>query len=216
MPLDLLHDLAPVGLIGEQPMVIAASPKLGIKSLQDLIALAKSKPGALNYAGATRGGLPNLAAESLWSRTGVSLTFVQYKGTAAALPDVAAGRVSVVIDAMSALSGAIAGETVVPLGVASAHRLPEFPNLPTVSETVPGFEAKGWFALMAPAKTEREIIEKLSRTLRLVLGQPETIAKLQALGSYTHILSPAALTNYIRDEQALWQPVVRKFGVIPQ
>lgn len=216
MPLDLLHDLAPVGLIGEQPLVIAVSPKLAIKSLQDLINLAKSKPGVLNYAGATRGGLPNLAAELLWSRTGISLTFVQYKGTAGALPDVAAGRVSVVIDAMSALVGAITGKTVYPLAVASAHRLPEFPGLATVSETVPGFEAKGWFALMAPAKTKPDIVEGLSAALRFVLSQPATIAKLQALGAYTHILSSEQMAQYIRNEQALWQPVVRKFGVLPQ
>ena len=134
--------------------------------MPELIALAKAKPGDIFYAGNTRGSLPHLATELLSSRTGIQMTFVPYPAIPPALHDMMGGRIGMIVQSLSSLAGAIDGGAIKALAVASQKRLANLPDVPTVAETVPGFEALGWFVLMAPAKTPDGIVAKVRADLR--------------------------------------------------
>jgi tripartite-type tricarboxylate transporter receptor subunit TctC len=212
LPLDLATGLVPIGILGEQPMLIAVDPKLGIGSLAELIALAKKRPGEILYGGSP-GGLPNLTGELLQQRAGFTLRFVPYSSAAKATQDAAAGTVQVAIESMSGLGSLIAGGMLRPLAVASAKRLPNYPNLPTVAEAIPSvgtFEARGWFALTVPAGTPDRIVNKINADLRTALADVELHKKFATLGTYPKPMSLADTAAFIRDEQDLWKPVVRR------
>jgi tripartite-type tricarboxylate transporter receptor subunit TctC len=217
LPFNFDNDFLSVGLVGEQPFVIAVSPALKINTLAEFIALAKQRPGTIAYAANYTGTLPHLTGEAFRKRSGIDVTFVPYTaGAPAALNDIMGGRVSMIVETLPALSGAIQGGTVKALAVTSATRLPQYPDLPTVSETMPGFEATGWFALMAPAGTADAIVRKVSLDLRAVLQQPELQQRFATLGTYARSLSPEELAHFIRGEQQLWKPVVKQLGLGPQ
>ncbi len=151
LPLMLPRDFLPVGSLIDQPMFICASPASGIKSLADLIARAKQHPGEVGFATTGIGRITHLTGLLLDSRAGIKLQVVPYTGgPAAALTDVIGGRVPMIIEGYSGLAGAIEAKTLIPLAVASSHRLADFPDLPTVAETFPGFTAGGWQGIVAP------------------------------------------------------------------
>jgi len=210
LPFDLERSLMPVGLVGEQPMLIAVAPSVGVSTISDFVALAKKRSDKMLYTGAPRGSLPHLTGELLWSRTAVELDFVHYIDVPRALQDVIGGRISVIINSVSALAGALQSGSIRPLAVASMKRLPEFPDVPTVAETVSGMEAVGWWPLMAPAETPAPIIMKISQDLRAVLNQAEIQKRLAGLGTYARPLSPEETAAYVRRDQGVWRPVVRK------
>jgi tripartite-type tricarboxylate transporter receptor subunit TctC len=212
LPLDLQRDIVPIGIVGEQPMVIAVNPKLGVNNLPELIALAKQHPETILY-GANKGSLPNLTGEVLQQRAGIKLTYVPYGNTAKATQDTVGGTLQLVIESLSGLAGPIKAGMLKPLAVASAKRVPDYPDLPTVAEAVPPmgvFEARGWFALTAPRGTPDAIVRKVSADLRAVLSQSELRTRFAALGTYARPMSPAAAADFIRNEQALWRPIVRR------
>jgi tripartite-type tricarboxylate transporter receptor subunit TctC len=217
LPFSFDRDFVPIGLVGEQPFVIAVPPALKISTLADLIAVAKQRPGEIAYAANLTGTLPHLTGEAFRRRSGIDVTFVPYTGgAAAALNDIMGGRISMIVESLPAISGAIQGGIVKTLAVTSAKRLPQYPDLPIVSETLPGFEATGWFALMAPAGTADAIVRQVSQDLRAVLEQPVLQQKLATLGTYTRALSPEELADFIRSEQRLWKPIVKQLGLGPQ
>jgi tripartite-type tricarboxylate transporter receptor subunit TctC len=209
LPFDLQRDLVPIGMIGVLPMVIAVSRTLGVTNLAGFLAYAKDQRGDLFYAGGLRGGLPDLVGAMLNSRLGTHLTYVHYLGTAKALPDVIAGRVPVIVEGIAALSSATADNSIVPLAVASQNRLPDYPNLATVAETIPNFEAVGWFPLMAPAGLAAATQTKLNHDLNDVLGQPELQSRLAKLGTYVRQMSPLELAAFIHAQRDVWEPIAR-------
>jgi tripartite-type tricarboxylate transporter receptor subunit TctC len=211
---DPHRTFVPISLVSEQPFLIAAASMLGVNTLGDAIALAK-KPEGLLYAAAFRGSLPHMTGELLAARAGIKLTHVPYPGTAPALNDVISGRIGLIVETMPGLSGAVASGTVKPLAIAAARRLPDFAELPTVSETIAGFEASGWFALMAPAGVSSEIVQKVNRDLRDVLAQSELQRKFQTLGTYPRPMSPSETALFIRSEQDRWRPLVRDLAKAP-
>jgi tripartite-type tricarboxylate transporter receptor subunit TctC len=211
--IDLDRDFVKIGLVNEQPLIFAAAAQLRISSLGELIALAKAKPGDIFYAGNTRGSLPHLATELLGSRTGAKMTFVPYPAIPPALHDMMGGRIGVIVQSLSSLAGAIDGGAIKPLAVASQKRLANLPDVPTVAETVPGFEALGWFVLMAPAKTPDGIVAKVRADLRTVLHQSEVVQRFAALGGYTRHLSPSELDAFVGRERELWRTVAKQVGV---
>ncbi len=210
------RDFVPVGLVGEQPFVIAVPPALKIDTLAELIAIAKEHPGEMTYAANYTGTLQHLLGEYLRRRSGIDVTFVPYIGGApAALNDIMGGRVSMIIESLPALAGAIGGNIVKPLAVSSRERLPQFPNLPTIAETVPDFEASGWFALLAPTGTPDAIVRKVSHDLRTVLDGPKLQQKFADLGSFVRPMGPSELATFIRNEQQKWKPIVQQAGISP-
>lgn len=213
MSVDFARDFVPIGLVGDTPMVIAVSAKLGINSLSELIDAAKARPGEMLYAANNRGSVPHLAGAYFCRQAAISMTFAPYPGAPAALNDVLGGRIPVIIESLSALAGAAQEGAVKLLAVTSPQRLVNFPDLPTVSETVTGFVVTGWFALLAPAGTPDEIVQKVGVDLRAVLSEPELQQKFERLGVYARPMPSADTGTFIRHERDLWKPIIRETGL---
>jgi tripartite-type tricarboxylate transporter receptor subunit TctC len=209
-PVDVVRDFVPIGFVGEHPMVIAASAELGVSTLPELIALAKQRKGELNFAAGNRGSILHLTGEWLRGATGIEVTLLHYLAASQAITDVLGGRAHVMIDAMTSMRGTVEGGRLKPLAVAATKRLYNFPDLPTVAETIPGFEAMGWLALMAPPGTPEPLARKISDDLRVVLARPELQQRFKDLGTYIRPTTPAELTAFIRDQQRIWRPVIQK------
>lgn len=207
---DFARDFTPVGLMGQEPFVIAVAPSLGVNTLAELIALAKKRPREIMYSATVRGSMPNLTGELFRSKAAIDLTYVPYPSTAQAIADIMGGRISVIVDSFAGLRGAVEGGAVKTLAVTSAERAPNLPDVPTVAEVIPGFAASGWYALMAPTGTPNEIVQKVNRDLRAVLAQTDVQEKIRKLGNYVRPLSPAETAAFIRSEQQLWTPVVKR------
>ena len=212
LPFDLMRDFVRIGFVAEQPFVIAASSSLGISSLPELVELSKKRPGQLNYAANARGTLPHLTAERVRTQTGADLTYIPYPGAAAGLQDLAGGRISVIVEGLGPLMGAIQGNAIRPIAVSSLRRLTNFPDWATVAETIPGFIATGWFALMAPAGTPESIVIKVNRDLRTVVENPEVKQRFQGLGTFARPMSPEETTDFVSREREAWKLVVKQVG----
>jgi len=211
LPVTLPRDFMPIGFVTQIPMFIAASPKAGIKSMPQLIERAKAAPGKLSYATTGRGRITHLTMEMVQMRAGIQLQMVPYTGgPSAALADLIEGRVDLVLDGYSSLAPGLKGGKLVPLANASTKRLPEFPDMPTVSETIPDFFAGGWNALLAPLGTPEAITRKLSEDLRTALSDKGVQAKLAATGAYVDPMTPEELTAFINEQQKSWKPVLEK------
>jgi tripartite-type tricarboxylate transporter receptor subunit TctC len=213
LPLDLQKDVVPISLVGEQPFVIVANNQIGVSTLPELIALAKKKPGELTYAANFRGSLPNMTGEMFRTKAGIEMTFVPYPGAPQGLQDVMGGRLSVMVEGLAAFTGALASNSVKPLAVSSPKRLPNMPELPTVAETLPGFNSSGWFVLLAPTGLPDNVVAKINADMRTVLDNPEVRSRFENTATYIRHLSPAETGKFIRDEQDAWRPIVRQVGV---
>jgi tripartite-type tricarboxylate transporter receptor subunit TctC len=215
LPVRVPKDYVPVGYLGGAPMFITAAPWLGLKTLPDLIALAKQKPGEVSYGVNGIGRLTHLTGELLQSRAGIKLLMVPYSGgTAQIINDMMGKRVGLVLDAYSGIAGAVDAGNAVPLAVASAGRLAVSPDLSTVAETLPGFEAVGWQVLMAPPGTPDAIIQKVNADLVKAMSDPEAKKKLAALGRDDRSMSAAQTLAFIQGEQEKWAPIVQQIGPV--
>lgn len=211
LPIELPRDFMPIGFITLQPMFIAVAPQLGVSSLPELIALAKSKPGELSYATTGRGRITHLTMELLQTRAGIRLQMIPYSGgPTAAMSDVGTGRVAVVLEGYSGLAGGLTSGLIKGIAVASLERLPDFKDLPTVAETLTGFIAGGWNVLLAPVGTPDAIVQKASVDLRKAMDDADVKKKLAQLGAYVHAMTPDEVTQFARDQQRVWQPVAEK------
>jgi len=212
LPIMLPRDLLPVGSLADQPMFIGASVASGIKTLPGLIEQAKQQPGKISFAATGIGRITHLTGLLLQSRAGIKLQVVPYTGgPAAALTDVIGGRVPLIIEGYSGLAGAIQGHTINVLAVAAAHRLPDFPDLPTVAETLPGFVAGGWQGIVAPLRTPAAPIQKVNEALLKVLSQGDLAKQLALRGGYLAPMSPPEVIAFVNAQQAQWGPVLEAF-----
>ena len=213
LPLMVPRDFTAVGYTVDQPLAIAVSPKLGIKTLQELIDLAKSKPGELSYAVTGVGRLTHLTGELLQLRTGIKLQMVPYSGNSAqAVADTYAGRIPIMIEGYTGLAPAFQSGNLIPLAVGAAKRLPSVPDLPTIAETVPGLIASGWQAVLAPNGTPQPVIAKASEALNAALNMASVKEALANRGSFARPMSPAEVTAFIRDQQELWKPAIERLA----
>jgi tripartite-type tricarboxylate transporter receptor subunit TctC len=213
LPIQLPRDFLPIGFAAENPMFIAVTPSLGVSSLPEFVAWAKARPGEISCAVTGIGRLTHLTAELLQSRAGIRLLMVPYTGGPAhAMSDVVSGRVSFIVEGYSGIAGAIQSGQIKAIAVASEKRLPEFPNLPAVAETIPGFSATGWQVLVAPLGTPEPIIRKISEDLRTVVEDPELKKTIAVRGSYTRAMSPAETIAFVAAEQAKWKPVMENIA----
>jgi tripartite-type tricarboxylate transporter receptor subunit TctC len=217
LPIQLPRDVTPVAYLGGAPMFITAAPWLGVKTLPDMLALAKQKPGELSYGVNGIGRLTHLTGELLQRQGNIKLLMVPYTGgTPAILNDIMGKRVGMVFEAYSGLAGAIDARNVVALAVASAARLPNAPNLPTVAETLPGFESVGWQSLVAPVGTPDDIVHKVNDDVIKVMRDPETRKRLADLGRDDRTMSPLEFLKFVHDEQAKWAPIVQEIAAHTQ
>jgi tripartite-type tricarboxylate transporter receptor subunit TctC len=209
IPVHVPQDFLPIGFVAENPMFIALAPSLHISTLPELIARAKKTPGEITYATTGVGRLTHLTGELLQREAGIKLLLVPYTGGPShAVTDVATGRVGMIIEGYSGVAGAARSGSIKLIAVASAKRLADFPDVPTVAETIPGFQATGWGVLVAPVGTSEAIIDKISQDLRKVSLDPELQKKLAPLGSYTNPMSPAEATGFVHKQQQTWQPIL--------
>jgi tripartite-type tricarboxylate transporter receptor subunit TctC len=214
LPLKLPRDFLPIGYTAENPMFIAVTPSLGVSTLPQLIALAKKEPAKISIAVTGVGRLTHLTGLVLQERADITLLPVPYNGgPAAALADVGAGRVSMIIEGYSGIVGSVKAGSVKLIAVATAERLPEFPDLPTVAETIPDFSATGWQVLVAPLGTPAPIVSKVSADLSKVVSDPDFKKRLANIGSYSRAMTPEQVLAFVQKEQDTWLPVLQKIAV---
>jgi tripartite-type tricarboxylate transporter receptor subunit TctC len=213
LPLQVPRDFVPIGYLGGAPMFLTAAPWLEVKTLPELIALAKQKPGELAYGTNGRGRLTHLTGELLATRAGIKLQMVPYSGgTAQVINDVMGRRIPLLFEAYSGIAGAMKAGNLRPLAVAAPKRVAEFPDLPTVAETLPGFEAGGWLVLVAPPGTPDAIVQKANADLVKAVQEPETARRIAAIGWDERPLSPAETLSFIHAEQQKWAPILKQIA----
>ncbi|HWI36438.1 MAG TPA: tripartite tricarboxylate transporter substrate binding protein [Burkholderiales bacterium] len=202
--------LVPVTVIGATPNVLAVHPKVEAASLQDLIALARSRPGRLSYASTGSGGTPHLTAERFKALIGASIVHVPYKGAGPALADLLAGRVDMMF---VNLGDALRHRELRVVAVASKQRVPSLPDVPALSETFPGFVSTTWYAIVAPQKTPAALAERLSQAIASVVRSPELMRRLRELNIEPVASSPDATAAFIAEEVKRWRAIIVEAGV---
>ena len=212
MPYDAEKDLAPVALVASSPFILVVHPTLPVKTVKELIALAKSRPGQINYASASTGGMPHLAGELFNMMTGVKLTHIPYKGAAPATVDLLAGQVSLMFNNMLSAMPLVKANKLRAVAVTSLKRSAAIPELPTIAETVKGFEASGWYGAFAPAATPKDIIAKLNAEINKLMRLPDVAQRLAGDGVEAASMTPAEFGTYLHSEIAKWGKVVKISG----
>ena len=213
LPFDPVKDFAPVIMVAYSPHLLAVNPALPAKDVGELIALAKSKPGSLNFAVSGIGGANHLAGVDFAMRTGIKWTYIPYKGGAQAITDVAGGQADVLFNGMLATYPMAKGGKLKALAVSSPNRFAAAPDIPTVAESgLPGFETGSFQGIVAPAGTPPDIVIKLHQTITKILATPEMQARLVSAGAETRAGTPADFGVFIRDEKARWAKVVKESG----
>jgi tripartite-type tricarboxylate transporter receptor subunit TctC len=210
MPFNPEKDLAAVTNVASGPQVLIVTPTFPPKTVKELITLATSRPREISYGSAGFGSQTHLAAENFLFAAGIEIVHVPYKGESLAVTDVIAGQVPVSTPNLAAAINYIQQKKLRALGVTSRQRSPQLPDVPAIAETLPGFENLGWFGLMVPAGTPKEIIDKVSRDAAKALEAPEIKSRFEGLGMAPAASSPADFAKQIRDETVRWAKIVRE------
>ena len=214
LPYDAVKDFAPITVVANTPNIIVANPSVPVKTLGELVALAKSQPGKINFGSTSAGGSPHMSAELLKMMAGIDMTHVPYKGAAPMLTDLIGGQVQIGFDNLPSTIGFVKSGKVRPLAVTTAKRWPGAPDIPTVAESgVPGYEVSGWFGLLAPAGTPKDIINKLQSTIADAVKSPEVAKQLNDLGAEPVANKPEVFAQEIKDDVEKWRKVVKTTGV---
>jgi len=217
IPYEPLRDFAPVIALVSATQALVANPSLPVKTVKDLIALAKAKPGQLTYGSFGNGSTGHLNMEVLEAMTGARFNHIPYSGAGPALNDVIGGHIGFMLAALSIVKGNVESGKLRMIGDGSAHRSSEFPDVPTISESgVPGYEAKSWFGLLAPAGTPPDIIKKINRDVMQVLSDRAFADKyLAAQGLESIAGTPEDFAALIRAETLRWGKVVQDANLKP-
>jgi tripartite-type tricarboxylate transporter receptor subunit TctC len=212
LPFDLLKDFAPISLLGSTPFIMVVNPSVPAKDIKEFIALLKSKPGELRYGSGGSGSPPHLAAETFKSMTGTAIQHVPYKGVSPALADTISGQLQMTISVVPMIMPMIKAGKVRALGVTSQTRTPLAPDLPSIAELLPGYEAIGWYGLLAPAKTPAGIIEKLNTELVKAMKSPDIQEKMSGLGAEAKGTSSQEFAAHLRAETEKMRKAVKASG----
>ncbi len=212
LPYDQVKDFAPVTLLGSATILLVVHPSVAAKSVPELIALAKAKPNSLNFASSGNGGVSHLTGEYFKSLAGIQMQHVPYKGDTPMITDLVAGRVSLAFGTAVAFLPHVQKNALNALAVTNAKPSPVAPNLPTVAQTLPGFEALQWFGILMPAGTPPEIVSRLNGEIVKVLRVPEVRDRLTAMGIEIAGNAPAEFAAFMRDETTKWGRIVKESG----
>ncbi|HET7201666.1 MAG TPA: tripartite tricarboxylate transporter substrate binding protein [Burkholderiales bacterium] len=217
LPYDPIGAFTPVSILGSGPVALCVNAKLPVNSLKDLIALAKAKPGELNYATAGIGSFQHLSSALFKLQSGLDIVHIPFKGGGPAMADVVAGNTQIVIGSLIQMLPQIHSGRLKILGVGSAKRVPALPGVPTISEAgVPGYEATNWWGIVAPAGTPRPVIDRLHQELSVILATPETKKRFETEGGEAIQMSPDDFGRFIVAETAKWAKVVKDAGIKPE
>jgi tripartite-type tricarboxylate transporter receptor subunit TctC len=206
---DFIHDIAPVAGIMRVPQVMEIGPAVPAKSVSEFMAYAKANPGKINMASAGNGTSPHMAGELFKMMTGIDMTHVPYRGSAPALTDLIGGQVQVMFDALLSSIAQIRAGKLRPLAVTTAKRSGALPDIPTVGDFVPGYEASAWYGLGAPRNTPPEIVERLNQEINAGLADPRMKQRFADLGGTPMRMTPTEFGKFIADETEKWAKVVR-------
>ncbi|GGG41837.1 exported protein [Caldovatus sediminis] len=210
---DVASAFIPVTSLGRTPLFVTVTPSLPVRSIAELLDHARAHPGRLNYTAGSPGGGPHLAAEQFRLLTRVSLQFVPYRGSGPGLQDLAAGNVQVGFDSMTSASPLVRGGQIRPIAVTAPRRVPSFPDVPTVAETVPGFTAETWVGAFLPARTPEPVVARLHAALAEALAAPDLRERIIASGSAPGGEPREAFAAFVAEEMATWARVVREAGI---
>lgn len=214
LPYDPLRDFAPIALVTNMPFLMVVHPALPVKSVRELIALAKARPGQLNYASPGSGSTTHLATELFKAMAGLNIVHVPYKGVAPASTDLISGQVQMMSGDLNTLMPHVKSGKMRPLAVTGARRSTLLPEMPTVSEAgVPGYEAGGWFGVLAPAGTPQDIIKRLNEEIVKGLAAGDMRQRLAGLGGEVAGGSPEQFGGHLRREIAKWGKLIRAIGL---
>jgi tripartite-type tricarboxylate transporter receptor subunit TctC len=213
LPYDLVKDFAHVSLLASTPLILVVNPSLPAANMRELVALAKSRPGQINYSSPGAGTASHLATELLRSMAGIDIVHVPYKGTTPALTDTMAGQVQLTVLVATAVIPSLKGGKIRALGVTSAKRTQLAPDLPAIAETVPGYEWTGWYGLAAPAGTPREIVAKINAEQLQMLKNTEFRERLADLGADTLGTTPQEYTEHIRRQIDKMRQAIKVSGI---
>ena len=217
LPYDPEKDFAPITLAATTPNLLVVSPSLGVNSVKELIALARSKPGGISYASTGIGSSNHLSMEKFKQMAGVDITHIPYKGSGPAVTDMLGGQLGLMFDNIPNVIQHVKAGKLKALAVTSPTRSPHVPDLPTVSEAgVPGYEVDVWFGFAAPAGTPQPIIDKLHAEIVRILKTPEVKEKFAAQGVDVVGSTPQQFAAHLKDQSAKWAKVVRDAGVTPE
>jgi tripartite-type tricarboxylate transporter receptor subunit TctC len=212
---DLARDFAPITLVASTPFILAVNPSVAAASVKELIALARSKPGQLRYGSGGSGSPPHLSAEMFRSMTGIDVLHVPYKGITPAMIDAIGGQVQFVISVIPAVLPTVKSGKLRGLGVTSAKRTSLLPDIPTIAETVPGYEFIGWYSVFAPARTPPAVVSKLNAQIGKSLNTTEFRERFVALGAEPRGSTPQELAAYLRAETGKMRKLVKESGAKP-
>jgi tripartite-type tricarboxylate transporter receptor subunit TctC len=217
LPYDPILDFTPVAMLADFPFVVVVSKNLPVNSIQELIALARSRPGEINYASAGNGTGQHLSMELFKLTAGINLAPVSYRGAQPAYADVISGQVPVFFDNLASGLGQIKGQTVRPLAVTGRERSPLLPDVPTVAEAgVPDYEYYVWFGLWAPSKTPQPIVAKLNAEVRKAIANPSVRERIAASAGVPSEMALADIEPFVKAEIARWAEVVKRAGITVQ
>jgi tripartite-type tricarboxylate transporter receptor subunit TctC len=209
LPYDPVRDFAPVSQVSNATNVLLVSPRLGVASVKELIALARSRPGQLNFASSGIGTIPHLTGELFKASAGVDLQHVPYKGTGLSIPDLANGQVAVLFDSIVTALTYVKSGSVRALAISSPKRTPLAPELPTMAESgVQGFEAETWFGLFAPAGTPRDLVALISADTAAALGSADVRERFAAAGAEPVGGTPEQLAARLRTDAEKWARLI--------
>jgi len=215
LPYDPATDFMPIALVASVPFVLIVHPSVPVYSAADLIKLAKEKPGQLSFGSSGVGGPPHLFTELLKTMTGIEMTHIPYKGTAQAMNDVVAGHVPLIFSDLAPAIPLLKEGKLRALGISSAVRFAALPEIPPLTESgVPGFDAVSWLAMVAPAGTPAEIVDKLHAEVKRIMAMPEVQQKFIDLGNIPLVSPPPAeLQRYVKSEIVRWGKIVQQAGI---
>jgi len=209
---DPVKDFQPITLIAMIPNMLSVNPKIPAKTVKELIAVAQAKPGSLNYGSGGNGSAAHLAMEYFKLMTKIDVVHIPYKGTAPAVTDVIAGNVSMILTGVPPQLGFVKSGRLRPIAVATAKRLPMLPDVPTIGETVKGYEATQWYGILAPAAVPKAYVTRINDVLVKALQSPEAKAQLATEAAEPVGNSPEEFSRFIKAEIARWGPVVKQSG----
>jgi len=216
LPFDPVKDFTPLTMVSTSPSILVAHPKVPANNVHELVALAKSRPGQLNFAIGALGSSLHLAGDAFKMKAGVYIVNIPYRGTAPAVQDLLAGQVDLMFAAVGNVQQHIRAGKLKALGVTSPQRLPAFPDVPAIGEALPGYESAAWFGLFGPGRMPAELTKRLSDAARAAVQSPEVRRRIEHEGATPVGNSPEAFSRFVESEIARWGAVVKYSGAKPE
>jgi tripartite-type tricarboxylate transporter receptor subunit TctC len=216
LPFDPIKDFTPLTCVATSPSVLVAHPSVPAKDVRELIALAKAKPGQLNFAIGAVGSSLHLAGDLFKMQSGAFIVNIPYRGTAPAIQDVIAGQVELMFAAIGNAQAQVKAGRLKALGVTSAKRLSAFPDVPAIAEVLPGYESSAWFGLFGPARMAPDLAKRVSDAARQAIATPEVRRRLDAEGAVPVGNSPEEFSKFVQGEIQRWAKVVKFSGAKPE